>query len=286
MYRTSLVDRWYIYMNIFSHSGALLLSFYSYEPWHFDEPACESKLGPWWSLPGHNLPPDRPFNCCPPATRLLSTGWSGALSTASPATNCVIRNGHQILYSPTPIIIKSFSDDVSWPDRDSSNSLIFLLINIMAKLCIWKKNILLVEIFLTFLIFVTIYSLITHKNNHSFWHNIASIYSYMGLEDEAFSALLLIEDQIHFWNPFVRISIRLFIYNDLRYCFIAFSWHLQGVRLQYWYLIIWIVFVLMLLCKCRVDVARGRSSTTFPTNINNWLFIMIMIFYPFYSLSS
>ena len=35
---------------------------------------------------------------------------------------------------PPPIIIKSFSDDVSWPGRDSSNSLIFLLINIMAKL--------------------------------------------------------------------------------------------------------------------------------------------------------
>ena len=62
-----------------------------------------------------------------------------------------------------------------------------------------------------------------HRQNYSFWHNIASIYSYMGLEDEAFSALLLIQEQTHFWNPFVRISIRLFIYNDLRYCFIAFS---------------------------------------------------------------
>ena len=103
----------------------------------------------------------------------------------------------------------------------------------------------------------------------------------MGLEDGAFSALRLIQDQIHFWNPFVRISIILFIYNHLRYCFIAFSWHLQGVRLQYWYLIIWIVLVLRLLCKCRVVVARGRSSTTFPTNIDNWLFMMIMIFYPF-----
>ena len=152
-------------MNIFSHSGALLLSFYSYEPWHFDEPACESKLGPWWSLPGHNLPPDRPFNCCPPATRLLSTGWSGALSTASPATNCVIRNGHQILYSPTPQRAQSSLShfQMMFP---GSYSLIFPLINIMAKLMYMymkKKNILLVEIFLTFLIFVTIYSLITQK---------------------------------------------------------------------------------------------------------------------------
>ena len=62
-----------------------------------------------------------------------------------------------------------------------------------------------------------------HRQNHSFWQNIASIYFYMGLEDEGFSALLLIQDQIHFWNPFVRISIILFICNDLRYCYIAFS---------------------------------------------------------------
>ena len=62
-----------------------------------------------------------------------------------------------------------------------------------------------------------------HKQSNGLWHNVASINSYMGLEDEAFSALLLIQDQIHFWNPFVRISIGLLIYNDLRYCFIAFS---------------------------------------------------------------
>ena len=68
---------------------------------------------------------------------------------------------------PPPIIIKSFSDDVSWQGSHSSNSLIFLLMKIMAKLMhmyMKKKNILLVEIFLTFLIFVTIYSLITQKN--------------------------------------------------------------------------------------------------------------------------
>ena len=117
---------------------------------------------------------------------------------------------------PPPIIIKSFSDDVSWPGRDSSNSLIFLLKNIMANLMhmYMKKN---------HIVGRNLFDLPDlcdniqphhtkkHRQNYSFWHNIASIYSYMGLEDEAFSALLLIQDQIHFWNPFVRISIRLFI---------------------------------------------------------------------------
>ena len=57
---------------------------------------------------------------------------------------------------PPPIIIKAFSDDVFGTGRDSSNSLIFLLINTMEKLMHTdEKNILLVEIFLTFLIFLT-----------------------------------------------------------------------------------------------------------------------------------
>ena len=69
---------------------------------------------------------------------------------------------------PPPIIIKAFSDDVFWPGRHSSNSLIFLLINTMEKLMHTdEKNILLVEIFLTFLIFLTIYTVYYTASSHT-----------------------------------------------------------------------------------------------------------------------
>ena len=85
---------------------------------------------------------------------------------------------------PPPIIIKSFPDDVSWPGRDSSNSLIFLLINIMAILMhmyMKKRHIVGRNLFDLPDLCDNIQPHHTkkHRQNHSFWQNIASLYTWV-----------------------------------------------------------------------------------------------------------